>query len=587
MRVRRSLVVGFAVAALGLVCVAVLGIVFYGMASRTGANQQDVLASLVSRTLSTPATQVHIGAVDGVLSSDATVRDVSITDKDGVWLTLDKARLVWRRAALLMGRLEIDRLEIGTLDIKRKPLPSEQPAAASDQPILPELPVKVQVKAFDLRALVLGQPILGEALSVKATGNTELGSPSEGLVFNLDAIRTDFPGRFKAALAFVPQGNALTLDVTLDEPAHGLVSKIGHLPGEPPVTFALGGKGTLDSFRGALKFQAGPTIDAAGAITLDRNGAGRVLATRLSSHLGPLLPSVAAPVFAGETTLDSTTHFGDDGSVALDGLTLTSRLARLDVKGLLGADKMMDFSASIRALPSNGAVTETDQGSIRSLAFDSRVNGPIKAPTLTAKLAMAGARLPDGNLDSLDASLTAIPRAEASDLATHIVLDVNLRALGIAPRDPGLATAIGNSASLVLHGSTDLGGHATIERLEIGTPTVQATYAGDVSPDRLHGRANGTMPDLGRFSDLAGFKLKGSVAIGLDLDADRAHGRFDAKLSGTGEEIATGLAALDGLTTDRASRLRQMSARIAATIPTQSATFRSTVPVSRFAPRER
>ncbi|MGY4310863.1 translocation and assembly module TamB [Bradyrhizobium sp. JR3.5] len=552
MRVRRSLVVGFAVAALGLVCVAVLGIVFYGMASRTGANQQDVLASLVSRTLSTPATQVHIGAVDGVLSSDATVRDVSITDKDGVWLTLDKARLVWRRAALLMGRLEIDRLEIGTLDIKRKPLPSEQPAAASDQPILPELPVKVQVKAFDLRALVLGQPILGEALSVKATGNTELGSPSEGLVFNLDAIRTDFPGRFKAALgAFVPQGNALTLDVTLDEPAHGLVSKIGHLPGEPPVTFALGGKGTLDSFRGALKFQAGPTIDAAGAITLDRNGAGRVLATRLSSHLGPLLPSVAAPVFAGETTLDSTTHFGDDGSVALDGLTLTSRLARLDVKGLLGADKMMDFSASIRALPSNGAVTETDQGSIRSLAFDSRVNGPIKAPTLTAKLAMAGARLPDGNLDSLDASLTAIPRAEASDLATHIVLDVNLRALGIAPRDPGLATAIGNSASLVLHGSTDLGGHATIERLEIGTPTVQATYAGDVSPDRLHGRANGTMPDLGRFSDLAGFKLKGSVAIGLDLDADRAHGRFDAKLSGTGEEIATGLAALDGLTGPR------------------------------------
>ncbi|WGR98438.1 translocation/assembly module TamB domain-containing protein [Bradyrhizobium sp. ISRA443] len=551
MRVRRALVIGFAMAALGLVCVAVLGIVFYGMAGRTGENQQDLLAGLVSRTLSTPATQVHIGAVDGVLSSDATVRDVSITDKDGVWLTLDKARLVWRRSALLVGRLEIDRLEIGTLDIKRKPLPSDQPAAESDQPILPELPVKVQVKAFDLHALVLGQPILGEAMSVKATGNTELGSPSEGLVFNLDATRTDFPGRFKAALVFVPQGNALTLDVTLDEPAHGLMSKIGHLPGEPPVTFALGGKGTLDSFRGALKFQAGPTIDATGAITLDRNGASHVLATRLSSHLGPLLPSVAAPVFAGETNLDSTTHFGDDGSVALDGLTLTSRLARLDVKGLLGADKVMDFSASIRALPSNGDVTETDQGSIRSLVFDSRVNGPIKAPTLTAKLALSGARLPDGDLDSLDASLTAVPRAEPSDLATHIVLDANLQASGIAPRDPGLAAAIGRTASLVLHGSTDLGGHATIERLEIGTPTVQATYTGDVSPDRLHGRATGAMPDLARFGDLAGVKLKGSVALGLDIDADRERGRFDAKLSGTGEGIATGLAALDGLTGPR------------------------------------
>ncbi|MBR0900101.1 translocation/assembly module TamB domain-containing protein [Bradyrhizobium tropiciagri] len=551
MRARRIVVIGFVVAALGAVCVAVLGIAFYGMAGRTGENQQDVLASLVSRTLSTPATQIHIGAVDGVLSSDATVRDVSFTDKDGVWLTLDKARLVWRRAALLAGRLEIDRLEIGTLDIKRKPLPSDQPAAASDQPILPELPVKVQVKAFDLQALVLGQSILGEALSVKATGNTELGSPSEGLVFNLDAIRTDFPGRFKAALAFVPHGNALTLDVTLDEPAHGLMSKIAHLPGEPPVTFALGGKGTLDSFRGALKFQAGPTIDATGAITLDRNAARRILAARLSSHLGPLLPSVAAPVFAGETNLDSTTRFGDDGSVALDGLTLTSRLARLDVKGVLGADRVMDFSASIRALPSNGDVTQTDQGSIRSLVFDSRVNGPIKAPTLTAKLALSGARLPDGDLDALDASLTAVPRAEATDLATQIVLDANLQATGIAPRDRGLAAAIGNSASLVLHGSTDLGGHATIDRLEIGTPTVQATYAGDVSPDRLRGRATGTMPDLGRFSDLAGLKLMGSVALGLDLDADREHGRFDTKLSGTGQGIATGLTALDGLTGPR------------------------------------
>jgi translocation and assembly module TamB len=547
MRMRRHIILRFAVVALGLVGIAAFGIIFYGMASRTGENQQDVLASLVSRTLSTPATQVHIGAVDGVLSSDATVRDVTITDKDGIWLTLDKARLVWRRSALLMGRLEIDRLEIGTLEIRRKPLPSDEPVAESDQPILPDLPVKVQVKDFNLHSLALGQSILGEALNVAATGNTELGSPSEGLVFNLDATRTDFPGRFKAALAFVPQGNTLTLDVTLDEPAHGLMSKLGRLPGEPPVAFALRGQGTLDSFRGGLKFQAGPTIDATGSITLDRNGAGRILTSRLSGHLGPLLPAVAAPVFAGETNLDSTTHIGDDGSVALNGLTLTSRLARLDVKGALGADKMMDFSASIRALPSNGEVTETDQGSIRSLVFDSRVNGPIKAPNVSAKLTLSGTRLPDGNLDSLDASLTAVPRAEVTDRATTIAIEATLQASGIAPRDPSLAAAIGSNASLVLHGSTDLGGHARIERLDVGTSTVQASYAGDVSPDRLHGRATGAAPDLARFSDLAGLQLAGAVAFGLDLDGDLQRGRFDAKMSGTGEKLATGLSALDGL----------------------------------------
>src|SRR5262249_11085257 len=152
------------------------------------------------------------------------------------------------------------------------------------------------------------------------------------------------------------------------------------------------------SFRGALKFQAGPTIDANGAIALDRSGAGRILTTRFSSHVGPLLPTLADQVFAGETNLDSTTRIGDDGSVAVDGLTLTSRLARPDGKGLLGADKMMDFTAAIRALPSNGDVTETEQGSIRSLVFDSRVSGSMKAPNVTAKLALSGAHLPDGDI---------------------------------------------------------------------------------------------------------------------------------------------------------------------------------------------
>jgi hypothetical protein len=50
---RRHIILRFAVVALGLVGIAAFGIIFYGMASRTGENQQDVLASLVSRTLST------------------------------------------------------------------------------------------------------------------------------------------------------------------------------------------------------------------------------------------------------------------------------------------------------------------------------------------------------------------------------------------------------------------------------------------------------------------------------------------------------------------------------------------------------
>ncbi|MBV9753312.1 MAG: hypothetical protein JO188_12395, partial [Hyphomicrobiales bacterium] len=58
------------------------------LATRADEGDQSYLASLISQALSTPATQVRIGRLDGALSSDATLYDLTISDKDGVWLRL-------------------------------------------------------------------------------------------------------------------------------------------------------------------------------------------------------------------------------------------------------------------------------------------------------------------------------------------------------------------------------------------------------------------------------------------------------------------------------------------------------------------
>ena len=84
--------------------------------------ETSVLGDLISRILSTPGSRVQVGAVDGALSSDATIRNVTISDKDGAWLKLDKARLVWTRTALFTGKLSVDTLEIGKLEILRRSL---------------------------------------------------------------------------------------------------------------------------------------------------------------------------------------------------------------------------------------------------------------------------------------------------------------------------------------------------------------------------------------------------------------------------------------------------------------------------------
>jgi len=119
---------------------------------------KGVLANLISRALSSPSMNVSIGAVNGVLSSDASISDIVLSDRNGPWLKVDKVRLVWNRLALFSRRLEVDQLTIGHMEFLRRPLPAETPPPdnGAAQPILPELPVKVLIKQFGVQELSLG-----------------------------------------------------------------------------------------------------------------------------------------------------------------------------------------------------------------------------------------------------------------------------------------------------------------------------------------------------------------------------------------------------------------------------------------------
>ena len=543
---RRSTIEGFAatvlvVAGLGAVTWQVTG------SSRGAENDQGFLAGLISRALSTPTSEVHIGGVDGALSSAATIHDIVISDRDGVWLRLDTARIEWRRTALVFRRLEIDKLAIGHLEILRKPVPSITPVKDADKPILPELPVKVEIKTFTLADLDLGKAILGTAFRATATGDTKLGSPTEGLVFNLDGRRLDSPGTVVAALGYVPSGNALTVKVDLDEPSGGILSKVGHIPGEPPVRFHFAGDGTLDAFTAGLDFRAGPTIDAVGTVGLHRHDTGRDLTVDLGGHLGPLLPAPAASIFEGQTALTGKTRIGDDGAVALEGLTLASHLARLDARGTYGTDRMLDVSLIAKAVPNDGDVSKAGDASIRKLSFDGTVKGPIAAPTIAATLSLADARLPEGSLATLEATFAAIPNGEVLDTATRVSLDGRMIATGIVPRDAALARAIGGGATLSLEGVTDMAGNGTFRRIEARTPTVGMTYVGDLSPNRIAGHIGGDAGDLSRFGDLAGLHLAGRATAGIDVDGSLKNGTVRAYIAAEAKDLSTGLAAVDRL----------------------------------------
>jgi translocation and assembly module TamB len=511
------------------------------------SDEKGVLASLVSRALSTPATRVSIGAVDGALSSDATIRDIQISDRDGVWLKLDRARIVWSRLALLQRRLQIDELTIGTLDIARKPIPAEGPVAGENEPILPELPVKVEVKGFKLDQLVLGEPILGTAARLAAEGKAKLGNdPQEGLDLTLDAKRLDRPGTLAVRLGLVPQGQKLDLTVKVDEPEGGLIARAGNIPGLPPVTLGVEGHGTLDAFDARLGFTAGDGIGANGNAKVARNGTARDLALDFEARIAGLLPEVAAPVFAGTTKLTGRTTIGDDGSITIPAVNLAAAAAKLDVSGSV-KDGNADLTIAAENLPNQGGRTATAGAEIRRLAFRGRVVGPVAAPNVDATLDSEDASLPAGKLAKLTASFKTVPAGKDAAGKTRLDVTADARASGIAPEDPAIARALGDSLTLVLRGTADTGGTLAVERMNVATPTVGLRYAGTLGSDEMRGRLGISAENLRAFSDVAGLRLAGAANLEADLEGTpRAH-RFNAKLDGNIAKFGAGIAALDGL----------------------------------------
>jgi translocation and assembly module TamB len=533
------LLLGFVLAWLGL-----------GIAVRA-QSETTVLGNLISRALSTPTTQVSIGAVDGALSSDATIRNVVISDRDGPWLRLDRARLIWRRTALLARRLEIDRLEVGRLEILRRPAPSEQPVPASDEPLLPELPVRVEVRAFQVTELSLGEPVLGVTARLGATGSARLGNPAEGLALDLEARRRDAPGQFTVRLGFVPQGERLDVVVNLEEPAGGLAARLARIPDLPPVRLDLRGNGVLDDWRAALTFQAGPGTGATGEARLLRAAAERRLTLDLTGTFEGLLPAPAAAVFSGTTRLQGATRFGDTGAISLDELTLTSRTARLAVNGSLSADQVLDVTAEVRALPTDGQVTRAGSGELERLVFDARAQGPLLSPRINGRLDAAGLRLPQGSFGQLQADLSADPEPRNAAGETRFAVRAEARASGLALADPALRNAIGERAEFTLRGVFATDGIGDVEVLRVASSNANLSYQGRLGQTALAGTLQAEFPRLAAFSGLAGRRLAGSLRATARLDGNPDTRSVRAEIDAQGQGLSVAQPALDRLTGGR------------------------------------
>ena len=96
-----------------------LGLVLAGLWTETG---REYISSILEHRLSSGiGYEINIGRISGKLPFNIFIDRIEISDKEGVWLSIENAGLSWKAAPLLKGKIHIEELGARQVHIKRRP----------------------------------------------------------------------------------------------------------------------------------------------------------------------------------------------------------------------------------------------------------------------------------------------------------------------------------------------------------------------------------------------------------------------------------------------------------------------------------
>jgi len=224
------------------------------------SNMDDGRALIERLTARLSAGHVQLSGLGGSFPAAINIKQLRLSDEDGIWLTAEHVSLRWSPLALLERQVRIDSLQLTRLHIERRPVASPGPQESSNTTM-----PRIDVDAFSIDALELGATLAGTPTSLSVRGNAHARSLQEGMA-TVVAHRTNGVGDYELQIQFTPEQINATL--RLQEPASGPLENLLHLPGlgRLSVMATLSGPRTAERIRlsldaGALRGRAEGVIN--------------------------------------------------------------------------------------------------------------------------------------------------------------------------------------------------------------------------------------------------------------------------------------------------------------------------------------
>lgn len=527
--------------------------------------QKDWLTGFVQDRLSTPERQIRLSNIEGALGSDVAIREITISDADGVWLRVNNARLNWNQAALFTGRLEVRSLTADLIEYIRNATPVEgavdlpSPEAGGFQ--VPELPVAVILEQLSVPRVTFGETVFGLGSEISLSGAMTLDGGN--LDASLDIVRLDGPGgTLDLDVKYANADSMIDLGLSLVEPENGLMANLLSIENRPAMTLTLKGNGAVTDLRTELTLAANGQTALAGIATVNQQAGGIAVDADLRGPLATLIAAPYRPFFGAETALTANALIYDAGGVSITGLRLTGGQLSLEAAAETTPDNFLKSLAlnAIVADPAGGQVILPVPGSATRVGSAQLAVGfgGESEEAWTATLSTQGFQTTGFSASNLMLTLGGVA-ANLSDPATRrLTFNGDGTLSGIAGSEE-IEAALGESIGIGIAGLWNAGEPVQLAEFRLAGQALTAVLTGQVDGTDFLGNIGLETASIAPFSGLAGRELDGALSLSATGSIMPLIGGFDLTLDGTGSNLAIDDALADGLLAGQV----QLSGRVA------------------------
>ncbi|MFD1942186.1 translocation/assembly module TamB domain-containing protein [Paradevosia shaoguanensis] len=507
----------------------------------------------VQDRLSTPDRIIRISNIDGALSSDASIAEITIADPEGVWLRIVNAKINWNQAALLLGRLEINTLSADSIEFLRNSAPPQQsdlPSPEAGGLSIPQFPVSINIGKISVPKITFGQQVFGLGSEISLEGALRLDGGS--LDTTLDIVRLDGPGgTLNAKVVYQAGTQNLDLNIALAEPKDGIIANLLNIDGRPDVKFTLAGSGQVKDLRTDLTFDAGGQRVLSGVATINQVAEGFDVGLDLHGPIATLVDEPFRPFFGADSLVTGRALIRSEGGIDLTGIKLSGG--------------QLALTADARTTP---------DGFLRQLALSAQVASPdgskvlLPVPGAQTQVQSADLKIDFGaeNSENWSAALNVVDfdgktfatkalTFKASGVAANLDDPAQRRvtfngdgsATGLTATNPDIQAALGDTIGFGIAGLWNAGQPVRLAQLLIEGKALDLALAGTIDNWVYDGDVAIRTANIAPFSDMAGRPLAGALDLKAKGTISPLVGGFNLNLDGTGTDLAIGEETADRL----------------------------------------